>query len=85
MRGLPALAICLLSSPALAQSVDDCGWQSSAASIAEPWEENARSFAEGALNLTPHERIVGFIHIGTETTTPPERPRPDVKAKTTWL
>ena len=26
-----------------------------------------------------------FIHIGTETNAPPERPRPDIDAKTTWM
>jgi len=29
------------------------------------------------LGLAPHERVVGFIHIGTFTGTSPERPRPD--------
>ncbi len=27
--------------------------------------------------LGPNERIVGFVHLGTATATPPERPRPD--------
>jgi nitroreductase len=31
------------------------------------------------------ERVAGIIHIGTETTAPPERPRPDVSALTTWV
>ncbi len=29
------------------------------------------------LGLAPHERVVGFVHIGTFTGTLPERPRPD--------
>ncbi len=29
------------------------------------------------LGLAPHERVVGFVHIGTYEGTPPERPRPD--------
>lgn len=44
-----------------------------------------RPFVEQGLGLAPHERVAGFIHIGTETITPPERPRPDVDAITTWL
>lgn len=31
------------------------------------------------------ERVAGIIHIGTETATPPDRPRPDVDAITTWV
>lgn len=29
------------------------------------------------LGLAPHERVVGFVHVGTVAGTPPERPRPD--------
>jgi nitroreductase len=29
------------------------------------------------LGLAPHERVVGFVHIGTYRGTPPDRPRPD--------
>ncbi|MGN6144639.1 MAG: nitroreductase family protein [Mesorhizobium sp.] len=29
------------------------------------------------LGLAPHERVVGFVHIGTFTGAAPERPRPD--------
>lgn len=32
------------------------------------------------LGLAPHERVVGFVHIGTTSREPPERPRPDVAA-----
>ncbi|UYV38207.1 nitroreductase family protein [Rhodobacteraceae bacterium D3-12] len=44
-----------------------------------------RSFQEQTLGLAAHERVAGFIHIATETNTPPERPRPDVQENTTWL
>lgn len=37
------------------------------------------------LGLSPHEFVAGFIHIGTESFAPPDRPRPDVAALTTWL
>ena len=43
------------------------------------------TFREQALGLGAHERIAGFIHIGTETSAPPERPRPDINAITTWI
>ena len=32
------------------------------------------------LGLAPHERVVGFVHIGTFAGTVPERPRPDIAA-----
>lgn len=37
------------------------------------------------LGLAPHEWIAGFIHIGTAQGMPPERPRPDIAALTTWI
>ncbi len=43
------------------------------------------AFREQALGLEAHEFIAGFIHIGTETVPPPERPRPDPDALVTWL
>lgn len=42
-------------------------------------------FAQAHLGLAPHERIAGLIHIGQRGATPPERPRPDVAAKTQFL
>lgn len=44
-----------------------------------------RPFLEQGLGLAPHEFVAGFVHIGTETIAPPERPRPDLATKTTWL
>ncbi|MBR9651000.1 nitroreductase family protein [Thalassovita aquimarina] len=49
------------------------------------WPSHDRSFMTQALNLADNERIAGFIHIGTETATPPERPRPDLEKITQWL
>ncbi|HZP68279.1 MAG TPA: nitroreductase [Rudaea sp.] len=34
--------------------------------------------AQELLGIAPHERIVGFVHIGTPRETAPERPRPDL-------
>lgn len=42
-------------------------------------------FRAGFLRLAEGERVAGFVHIGTETVVPPDRPRPDVEALTTWL
>mgnify|MGYP006276020247 FL=1 len=35
------------------------------------------------LGLTTHERIAGFIYLGTPLADPPERPRPDMDARVT--
>ena len=37
--------------------------------------------ARAALGLAEHERIAGFIHLGTPTVQPTERERPDVAAR----
>jgi nitroreductase len=49
------------------------------------WASHDASFGRAALGLTPHERIAGFIHIGTESTAPPDRPRPNPATKITWM
>ena len=49
------------------------------------WASHDRDFAEAALELAGHERVAGFIHIGSESVAPPERPRPDIDAITTWV
>jgi len=71
-------AVCL----ALLNAALAAGWGANWLSGALSHE---RLFAEGALGLAPHERIAGLIHIANETTAPPDRPRPDVSAKTSWL
>jgi nitroreductase len=42
-------------------------------------------FRRDMLGCGGGEAVAGFIHIGAETVAPPERPRPDVAALTTWL
>lgn len=75
---LSAGAVCLgLLNAALAS-----GW---GASWISGWTAHDRSFVEGGLGLAAHEFIAGLIHIGTETATPPDRPRPDLDAITTWM
>jgi len=49
------------------------------------WMSHDRAFIAQAFALTPEESVAGFIHIGTETSVPPERPRPDLAAITTWM
>jgi len=49
------------------------------------WPAHDRGFVETGLGLATDERIAGFIHIGTESSAPPERPRPDINAIATWL
>jgi len=49
------------------------------------WQSHDREFCERALGLAANERVAGFIHIATESSAPPERPRPNVDAITEWL
>jgi len=49
------------------------------------WASHDAAFNQAHLGLAPHETIAGYIHIGTETSPPPERPRPDVPSITTWV
>lgn len=71
-------AVCL----ALLNAALASGW---GANWLTGWASHDAEFAAAAMGLQPHERIAGFIHLGTETSTPPERPRPDLQSITTWL
>lgn len=74
---MSAGALCLgLVNAALAS-----GW--GAAWLSGPM--TAGDFAQNHLGLAGDESLVGLIHIGTRQTTPPERPRPDIAAKTTMM
>lgn len=44
-------AFCLLAAPVAAQQAVDCDWQSSARNIAEPWDENTQTYANGNVRL----------------------------------
>jgi nitroreductase len=48
------------------------------------WPNHDRGFVEQAFGLADHERVAGIIYLGTETNTPPERPRPNIESITTW-
>ena len=43
------------------------------------------AFAQTHLGVQAGEQVVGLIHIGQRGATPPDRPRPDIAAKTTFL
>lgn len=49
------------------------------------WMALDRHFLEVGLGLANTEFVAGFMHIGSESIKPPERPRPDLAAKTTWV
>lgn len=71
-------AVCL----ALLNAALASGW---GANWLTGWMVHDPEFSAQGLGLAPRERIAGFIHIGTETVAAPERPRPDLATKTTWL
>jgi hypothetical protein len=51
---------------AQAQAVSDCDWQSSAWNLVEPWEENTRTFSNGAVRLAVLDTIepaAGAMHL----------------------
>ena len=70
-------AVCL----ALVNAALAAGW---GANWLSGWASHDATFVTEGLGLAPHETVAGFIHLGTETSAPPERPRPDLSAITTW-
>ncbi len=73
-----AAAACL----ALLNAALAAGW---GANWLSGWPAHDRGFLTEALELGPQESLVGFVHIGTPTVAPPDRPRPDIDALTTWV
>ncbi|MEL7181356.1 MAG: nitroreductase [Pseudomonadota bacterium] len=71
-------AVCL----ALLNAALAAGW---GANWLSGWASHDRVFVDEGLGLESHETVAGFIHLGTETNAPPERPRPDLNAITTWV
>lgn len=71
-------AVCL----ALLNAALAAGW---GANWLSGWPSHDRGFLTEAFDLGDHERIAGLIHIGTETSAPPDRPRPDIAQITTWM
>ncbi len=71
-------AVCL----ALLNAALAAGW---GANWLSGWASHDPVFTREGLGLEANETVAGFIHIGTETNAPPERPRPDLGAITTWV
>ncbi|WP_170409696.1 nitroreductase family protein [Ruegeria atlantica] len=71
-------AVCL----ALLNAALAAGW---GANWLSGWQTHDPSFCQKAFGLQENERVAGLIHIATEGTAPPERPRPDLAALTTWV
>lgn len=71
-------AVCLALLNAALASGWGANWLSGAIS-------HDAAFGAEALGLAANERIAGFVHIGTETSAPPERPRPDLDAVVSWI
>ena len=71
-------AVCL----ALLNAALAAGW---GANWLSGWASHDRDFVTDGLGLASHETVAGLIHLGTETNAPPERPRPDLSAITTWV
>lgn len=70
-------AVCL----ALLNAALASGW---GANWLSGWVSHDRTFCEDGLKLAANESIAGLIHIGTERSAPPERPRPDLDSITEW-
>lgn len=75
---LSAGAVCL----ALLNAALASGW---GANWLSGWVSHDRSFVESKLGLQAHEFVAGIIHIGTASSIPPERPRPDLEQITEWM
>ncbi|MDK3072308.1 nitroreductase [Sedimentitalea sp. JM2-8] len=71
-------AVCL----ALLNAALASGW---GANWLSGWVSHDPVFRAQGLGLAPEERIAGFIHIGTEQSAPPERPRPDLGQIVQWV
>jgi nitroreductase len=75
---LSAGALCLgLVNAALAS-----GW---GAAWLTGWVAHDRGFAGPAFDLAPGEWVAGIVHIGTEKSAPPERPRPQTENVVRWV
>lgn len=75
---LSAGAVCVsLVNAALAQGLGACWLTGFAAYDTDVGAQ--------VLGLAPGEQVAGFIHLGPSPAAPPDRPRPDVGAITTWV
>ncbi|PIE14901.1 MAG: nitroreductase [Rhodobacterales bacterium] len=49
------------------------------------WTSHDREFIRQGLGLADDETVAGYIHIGSETTVPSDRRRPDVETLIEWV
>jgi nitroreductase len=75
---LSAGAVCL----ALLNAALAAGW---GANWLTAWMAYDPVFLSRTLHLEGEEFVAGYIAIGTETSEPPDRPRPDLDQITSWL
>lgn len=75
---LSAGAVCL----GLVNGCEAAGW---GANWLSGWFSHDAAFRGQVFGLADHETIAGIIHIGTPGALPPDRPRPDIAALTTWV
>ncbi len=75
---LSAGAVCL----ALLNAAQAEGW---GANWLTGWMSHDRDFIEKVLGLSKVEFVAGFIHIGTKTSKPIQRERPDLDKITSWF
>lgn len=74
---LSAGAVCL----GLVNAAMAAGW---GANWLSGWMATDRAWLSEGLGLAAHEWVAGFVVLGTETSVPSDRPRPDVAERTTW-
>jgi nitroreductase len=75
---LSAGAVCLAMLNAALASGWGANWLSGPMAYDPVFRREMLGCAEG-------EAVAGFIHIGTETVVPQDRPRPDIETLTTWV
>lgn len=75
---LSAGAVCL----SLVNAAMAAGW---GANWLSGWMAHDRAWLTEGLGLEDHEWVAGFVVLGTETSVPVDRPRPDLAARTTWV
>lgn len=75
---LSAGAVCL----ALVNAALASGW---GANWLTGWMATDTAWLAEGLSVSDGDFVAGFIHIGTETTPPPDRPRPDLDAIVDWV
>ncbi|WP_380054731.1 hypothetical protein ACFE33_14245 [Falsihalocynthiibacter sp. SS001] len=66
MKALLIAAIGMMPNFVLAQSVSDCEWQAHSSNIAEPWEDNTRTFSNGDVRLAYLDTVepaAGYAHL----------------------